>query len=134
MASPSALVREPLTPSPATPPGGPVVSCIAARLAKRAQGGIVPGMNDDESNPAALRALQEDVFRRKVLRARGMTPTQRFDEALELSQSIFEWMHSGAMEQCGFTDPEDGWLEVKRRLSRLRRFQEYNLYRPAAAR
>lgn len=88
---------------------------------------------DEDSDANALRALQEDVFRRKVLRARSMTPTQRLDEALELSQSIFEWMHSGAMEQCGFTDPADGWQEVKRRLDRLRRFQEHKLYRPVAA-
>jgi hypothetical protein len=102
------------------------------RLAKGRGGGIVCAMNDDTS-PAALRELQEDIYRRKVLRARGMTPTERLDEALELTQSIFDWMHSGAMQQCGFTDPADGWQEVKRRLARLRRYQEHNLYRPVAA-
>jgi hypothetical protein len=87
---------------------------------------------NEAPHASAGQALQDDIFRRKVLRARGMTPTQRFDEALELTQSIFEWMHAGAMDQCGFTDAEDGWREVKRRLNRLRRFQEHNLYRPVA--
>ena len=89
---------------------------------------------NDAANPAALRALQDDIFRRKVLRARAMTPTQRLDEALELTQATFDTMHSGAMAQCGFTDPADGWREVKRRLDRLRRFQEHNLYRPVPPR
>ncbi len=86
----------------------------------------------DSSEMTALQSLQDDIFRRKVLRARLLTPTQRLDEALELTQSIFEWMHSGAMEQCSYTDPLDGWREVRRRLDRLRRFKEHNLYRPVA--
>ncbi len=87
----------------------------------------------DDIDPTALRVLQDGLFRQKVLRARRMTPTERLDEALELTQSIFDWMHSGAMQQCGFTDPADGWREVERRLARLRRYQEHNLYRPVPA-
>jgi hypothetical protein len=87
---------------------------------------------NEASEHAAVQALQDDIFRQKVLRARKMTPTQRFDEALELTESTFKWMHAGAMAQCGFTDPEDGWREVRRRLDRLRRYQEHNLYRPVA--
>jgi hypothetical protein len=90
-------------------------------------------MTDWQADPAKLRAVQEEIYRGKVLRARAMTPTQRLDEALELTQSIFQWMHSGAMNQCGLTEEAEGWREVRRRLSRLRRFHEHNLYRPVPA-
>ena len=87
----------------------------------------------DDANPAALLELQDELFRRKVLRARLMTPSERLDKGFQQSQDIFDWVHSGAMQQCGFTDPADGWDEVARRLARLRRYQDHNLYRPIAA-
>jgi hypothetical protein len=83
----------------------------------------------DESDPVALRALQDDIYRGKVLRARGMTPTERLDEGLELMDQIFSWMHSGAMSQTGTTDPEEGWRELESRLDRLRKLHEHKLYR-----
>ena len=86
-----------------------------------------------ESDPEKLRLLQEDIYRGKVLRARRMTPTERLDEALELSNGIFSWMHSGAMGPGRETDPEEGWRELERKLSRLRRLHEHELYRPVTA-
>lgn len=83
---------------------------------------------DWESDKNALLALQEDIYRGKVLRARKMTPTERLDEALELMDQIFQWMHSGAMNQRSLTDPEAGWRELERRLERLRRLHEHDLY------
>jgi hypothetical protein len=87
----------------------------------------------DDANPAALRELQDELFRQKVLRARRMTPSERLDEAFQLSQAMLEEMHSGAMQQCGFTDPTDGWDEVARRLARQRSLQDHNLYQPVAS-
>lgn len=82
-------------------------------------------------NPSAdLRELQSQIYRDKVIRARSMTPGERLDEALELSNDIFSWMLDGAKNQCGLVSDEDGWAEVERRLARLRRIHEAGLYQP----
>jgi len=89
----------------------------------------------DESDPVALKALQDDIYREKVLRARALTPTQRLDDALELSDGMFHWMHAGAMHQLHTTDEAEGWKEVERRLKVLRYVHGYGYYRnePPAA-
>jgi hypothetical protein len=83
-----------------------------------------------DSNPNDLKALQDAIYREKVLRARAMTPTERLDEALELSNDMYTWMLDGAKAQCGLTTDEEGWAEVERRLQVLRRLHERDLYRP----
>lgn len=85
-----------------------------------------------DSDPDAMKALQAAIYREKVLRARAMTPAERLDEALDLSNDIYTWMLDGAKGQCGLTSDEDGWSEVERRLQTLRRLHERNLYRPVA--
>lgn len=87
-------------------------------------------MNHETEN---LRALQDAIYRDKVLRARSMTPAERLAEALELSNDIYGWMHDGAMAQCGLSSDEEGWEEVQRRLLRLRRVHERGLYHPLTA-
>ena len=42
-------------------------------------------MANIHDDPAALKALQDDIYREKVLRARAMTPLQRLGEAIELT-------------------------------------------------
>jgi len=96
----------------------------AARLAKRRTGGIVCGMNG-ESDATALRALQEDIYRRRVLRARTMTSTERLDEVLELSNGLF-----GPPDEPGDSDREAYWCEMERRLRLAPRVREHQLYRP----
>ncbi|MEI6655301.1 MAG: hypothetical protein WCP45_11065 [Verrucomicrobiota bacterium] len=86
-----------------------------------------------EANPDALRALQAEIYRDKVLRARAMTPAERLAEALELSNDIYAWMLDGAKAQCGLPSDEEGWAEVQRRLQTLRRLHEHKLYKPVAA-
>jgi hypothetical protein len=86
-----------------------------------------------ESNPDALKALQAEIYRDKVLRARAMTPAERLAEALELSNDIYTWMLDGAKAQCGLPSDEEGWAEVQRRLQTLRRLHEQKLYKPVAA-
>lgn len=74
--------------------------------------------------------LQKSIYRQKVMRARAMTPVERLDEALELSNDIFFWMLDGAKNQHGLESDEEGWAEVERRLARLRRLHEAGLYQP----
>ncbi len=81
----------------------------------------VPNIHDD---PAALKALQDDIYRERVLRARGMTGEQRLSEAFELTNFVFENMLAGAMWQKGLEDREEGWKEVRRRLDRLSRVHD----------
>lgn len=86
-----------------------------------------------DSNPDAMKSLQDEIYRDKVLRARAMTPGERMDEALELSNDIYTWMLDGAKGQCGLPTDAEGWTEVQRRLQTLRRLHEHNLYKPVAA-
>ena len=91
----------------------------------------MPNIHDD---PSALKALQDDIYREKILRARKLTPEQRLADAFEITNSVFGMMHAGAMWQTGTTDPEAGWQEVGRRLSRLRRAHDHGRFtaqRPA---
>jgi len=86
-----------------------------------------------ESNPDALKPLQAAIYREKVARARAMTPAERLDEALELSNDIYTWMLGGAKAQCGLSSDAEGWTEVERRLQTLRRLHEHKLYRPVTS-
>ena len=81
-------------------------------------------MANIHDDPAALKALQDAIYRDRVLRARRMTVDQRFAEALELTNSVFVRMHEGAMWQLGIKDAEKGWQEVRRRLARLGRVHD----------
>jgi len=89
-------------------------------------------MNTD-SMPDALKSLQDAIYREKVLRARAMSPAERLDEALELSNDIYTWMLDGAKSQRALSSDEDGWAEVRRRLQTLRRLHEKSLYKPVAS-
>lgn len=86
-----------------------------------------------ESNPDALKSMQDAIYRDKVLRARAMTSAERLDEALELSNDIYAWMLDGAKSQCSLHSDREGWTEVERRLQTLRRLHEHKLYKPVAA-
>jgi hypothetical protein len=76
-------------------------------------------MANIHDDPAALKALQDDIYRDRVLRARRLTPQERLAEALELTNGVFVRMYEGAMWQLGTTDPALGWREVRRRLAML---------------
>lgn len=81
-------------------------------------------MANIHDDPAALKALQDAIYREKILRARKMTVQERLAEALEMTNGVFVRMHAGAMWQLGTTDAEAGWREVRRRLERLDRVHE----------
>lgn len=93
-------------------------------------------MANIHDDPAALKALQDDIYRERILRARAMTVEQRLADVFELSNSVFARMHEGAMWQMGTTDAEAGWREVRRRLARLDRVHDAGRFvnaNPAAA-
>ena len=78
----------------------------------------MPNIHDD---PAALKALQDDIYREKILRARKQTMEERLADGIELTNSAFLRMLEGAMWQLGTTDEGLGLAEVRRRMDRLGR-------------
>jgi hypothetical protein len=79
-------------------------------------------------NPAALKELQDAIYRDKVLRARGMSPEQRLEEAFDLSNRQMGMMLAGAMHRLGTDDEAKGWAEVRRWMERLDRARDHGLY------
>jgi hypothetical protein len=76
-------------------------------------------MNSTEEAAAALKAMQDDIYREKILRARKQTLAERLADVFELSNHQFGMMHGGAMHRLGTTDEEQGWKEVARWMRRL---------------
>jgi len=85
-------------------------------------------MANIHDNPAALKALQDDIYREKILRARAMTPEQRLVEAFELSNHQFGMMLAGAMHRLETHDEDEGWREVARWMRRLDQVREHGFY------
>lgn len=85
-------------------------------------------MENPHDNPAALKELQDAIYREKVLRARQMTIAERLDEVFDLSNRQMGMMLAGAMHRLGTMDQEKGWDEVSRWLARLDRVRDHGLY------
>ena len=85
-------------------------------------------MSNRHEDPAVLKALQDELYRAKVLRARAMTPEQRLAEVFELSNHQFGMMLAGAMHRLGTRDEAAGWAEVRRWMQRLDRVRDHGLY------
>lgn len=85
----------------------------------------MPNPHDD---PAALKALQDDLYRERVLRARRLTVEERLADVFELSNHPFGMMLAGAMHRLGTRDEEAGWKEVRRWMSRLDRLHDHGFY------
>ena len=79
-------------------------------------------------DPAALKALQDAIYREKVLRARAMTVEERLAEVFELSNRQFGMMLAGAMHRLGTADENEGWDEVSRWMDRLDRMRDHGIY------
>ncbi|MFZ4777928.1 MAG: hypothetical protein ACOYM3_21370 [Terrimicrobiaceae bacterium] len=80
------------------------------------------------NTPGALEALQADIYREKILRARKLTIEQRLADVFELSNHQFGMMLSGAMHKTGTRDVEAGWSEVARWMERLDRVRDHGRY------
>jgi hypothetical protein len=87
-------------------------------------------MANPHDHPTALKDLQDSIYREKVLRARAMTPEERFESVFELSEFQFGMMQAGAMHRIGSTDVGEGWREVRRGLERLARAHDHGFYSP----
>lgn len=83
-------------------------------------------MNSSKGDQAAaeLKAMQDDIYREKILRARRQTPAERLADVFELSNAVFARMLAGAMWQTGVTDEREGWRIVRKRLARLRQVHD----------
>jgi len=82
----------------------------------------------DAEAAASLKAMQDDIYREKILRAREMTPEQRLADVFELSNHQLGMMHGGAMHRLGTTNPRKGWEELDRWMERLDRVREHRFY------
>ncbi|HVM49427.1 MAG TPA: hypothetical protein VMU04_15470 [Candidatus Acidoferrum sp.] len=85
-------------------------------------------MSNIHDDPAALKALQDDIYRERILRARAITVSERLAEVFELSNHQFGMMLAGAMHRLGTRDEAAGWREVERWMRRLDRAREFGLY------
>jgi len=85
-------------------------------------------MSNLHDDPSALKALQDDIYRERVLRARQMSVAERLADVFELSNHQFGMMLGGAMYRLGTRDEAAGWSEVKRWMQRLDRVRELGLY------
>jgi hypothetical protein len=85
-------------------------------------------MANIHDDPSALKALQDDIYRERILRARRMTVAERLADVFELSNHQFGMMHGGAMHRLGTSDEAAGWQEVRRWMERLDRVREHGLY------
>ena len=81
----------------------------------------MPNIHDD---PAALKALQDDIYREKILRARKQTMEERLADGIDLTNNAFLRMLEGAMWQLGTMDEAVGTMEVRRRMERLGRVSD----------
>jgi hypothetical protein len=79
---------------------------------------------DDSTRAAELKAMQDSIYREKILRARRQTPEERLADVFELSNTVLQRMHDGAMWQMELTDEQEGWDIVRQRLARLRQLHE----------
>ena len=78
-----------------------------------------------------LQALQDDLFRSKVRRARRMTCDERMMEGLHLFNRCMSLMRDGIRAQHPEFGPEQIEKEVARRLAIARRLDDAGLYRDA---
>lgn len=85
-------------------------------------------MANIHEDPAAFKSLQDDIYRERILRARAMTPEERLDSALEMTNFVFGNLLEGAMWQLGTQDRKEGWDEVRRRLDRLYRARDHGRF------
>lgn len=89
---------------------------------------ITFAMPNVHEEPAALKALQDAIYRDKVLRARAMTEAERMEEVFAQSNHQFGMMLAGAMDRLGTQDENEGWIEVRRWMDRLDRVRDHGLY------
>ena len=85
-------------------------------------------MSNPHDHPTALKDLQDSIYREKVLRARSMTPEERWESGFEITNEVGMRMLHGAMWKLKTEDLDTGWTEVRRQLARLRKVHDHGRY------
>lgn len=81
-----------------------------------------------KATPAAMREVQESIYREKILRARAMTSAERFASGLALTNDAIQRHLEGAMSLLGITDVQLGWQEARRRARRIAHARGHGFY------
>jgi hypothetical protein len=85
-------------------------------------------MVNPHDNPAALKELQDAIYRDRILRAREMSSEARFESGIEQTNSAMTRILEGAMWQTGIADVREGWAEVRRRMQRISQVRDQGFY------
>ena len=83
---------------------------------------------NNSTSPDELRALQEDIYRGKVLRARQLSVEQRLADVFECSNTGLQMMFSGVSMDHPRLSPDRVWEEVGMRIHRARRLRDCGFY------
>ncbi|SKA79807.1 hypothetical protein SAMN02745166_00545 [Prosthecobacter debontii] len=86
-------------------------------------------MNFDSVHPG-LRPMVDAIQRDQILRARQMTPEERFAEALDLMDFAYEVMENGVRTEHPEANDEEVTQLLRKKLSRLRYREDYGLFSP----
>lgn len=85
-------------------------------------------MANPHDHPTALKDLQDSIYRDRVVRAKAMTPEERWQSGFEITNEVFQRMLGGAMWKLQTDDPAIGWQQVRLQLARLRKAHDYNRF------
>jgi len=86
-------------------------------------------MNFDSVNPG-LRPMVDAIHRDQIMRARKMTPEERFAEAMDLMDFSYEVMENGVRTDHPEATDEEVTLILRKKLSRLRYRDDYGIFSP----
>jgi hypothetical protein len=85
-----------------------------------------------QTQVVSLQELQRQIFREKVLRARGMSEAERFAETLELIETGYTAMRGGVRIQHPEATAEETERLLRERVGKLRRLEDRDLFIYAA--
>lgn len=78
---------------------------------------------------AEIKELADSIYRRKVMRARELSVSERLETGIELFEGAVGMMKDGIRAQFPDLNEEEVTEMVKRRLDRMRQVQEHGIYR-----
>lgn len=90
----------------------------------------------NEAEAAALKAMQDDIYRERILRARSQTVEERLADVFEQSNFQFQTIHAAAMYKLNTYDEAEGWHQVRLWMDSIDRLNDHGRYaacRPASA-
>ena len=77
--------------------------------------------------------IQDQIFRERVLRARGMTEAERLNETLEMIETAYVAMSGFVSMNHPYADEASQRGLLHQHIARLRRIEDRNLFTPAPA-